>query len=76
MILAPLLLYFCYSMRQNAEKSPAESLDSYPELTIVDAMESEKKRDNGARPELIVLGWEPRKQRLASLRSAGYKSKS
>ncbi|HWD19253.1 MAG TPA: hypothetical protein VHB20_08230 [Verrucomicrobiae bacterium] len=64
-------------MRQNADNSPAENLESYPELRIVDALESDRRRDEaGSRPELIVLGWEPRKQRLALLRSAGYKFKS
>ena len=53
-------------MRQNAEKLQEDSADNYPKLTIVDRPES-KKRDE--RPELRALGWEPRQQRLAILRS-------
>ena len=53
-------------MRQNAEKLREDSSDSYPELTIVGRPEI-KKRDE--RPELRALGWEPRQQRLAILRS-------
>jgi len=54
-------------MRQNAEKLREDDSDAYPELTIVGRTQSTRKRDD--RPELLALGWEPRQQRLAILRS-------
>ena len=63
-------------MKHNSDKSPAEDLEGYPELRVVELADSDKKTDSASRPELAILGWEPRKQRLACLRSAGYKFKS
>lgn len=63
-------------MRQNAEKLAVESLETFPQLTIVQVSEGEEHRSSQLRPELLALGWEPRARRLAALRSAGYKLKS
>ena len=57
---------FLKVMRQNAEKLQEDSSENYPELTIVSRPESTKREE---RPELRALGWEPRRQRLAILRS-------
>lgn len=53
-------------MRQNAETLREENSQTYPELTVVARPENKKREE---RPELRALGWEPRQQRLAILRS-------
>jgi hypothetical protein len=56
-------------MRQNVQHIRVDDMESFPELTIVGSSEMDKKHSGEDRPELLVLGWEPRQQRLARLRS-------
>ena len=65
------LLFVRQLMRHNAEKMRVEDFDdAYPDLRIVEKKADHRKTEQKIRPETMVLGWEPRRQRLASLRSA------